>query len=79
MMKRVGYVQFSPKMFQFEENMERAWALLEGQMPASADLLVFPELALTGYAYGDQEALARVSSEQHNALTVAFAQKVATR
>ena len=54
----VGYVQFRPDFMNVQENLTRIASLVEGQR---ADLLVLPELATTGYAFPDKEALLRLA------------------
>jgi predicted amidohydrolase len=50
---KIGYLQFTPEFGAIEANMARIEALLEGS--ASADLLVLPELASTGYRFASRE------------------------
>ena len=47
----VGYVQFAPILGDVRANLDTMHALTRG---VHADLLVFPELATTGYALGDR-------------------------
>ncbi len=45
---RVACLQFSPKLRQVRENIRRVESLLVEVQPNEIDLLVLPELALTG-------------------------------
>jgi predicted amidohydrolase len=53
---RVGFYQFAPKPKAVEENLKRIFQRLEN---VSADLLVLPELCLTGYLFSRREELGR--------------------
>lgn len=50
---RIGLLQFNPVLGQFSQNVAKAKSLLRGQGPF--DLLVLPEMALTGYAFKSLE------------------------
>jgi predicted amidohydrolase len=49
---RVDCLQFSPRLREVEENIRLAASLLAEVRPNQLDLLVLPELALTGMASG---------------------------
>jgi len=53
-MARIGYLQFTPTFGEVDANLGRVEALLDG---VEADLVVLPELALTGYAFADRAEL----------------------
>jgi 5-aminopentanamidase len=53
-MARVGYLQFTPEFGDVEGNLGRIEALVDG---VDADLIVLPELAVTGYAFADPAEL----------------------
>ncbi|MCX7731956.1 MAG: acyltransferase [candidate division WOR-3 bacterium] len=53
---RVGFYQFAPKPRALEENLNRIFARLKG---VNADLIVLPELCLSGYLFASREELAR--------------------
>ena len=57
-MFRCGYVQFAPTFGEVDANLERIGELVVG---VEADLLVLPELALTGYLFGDRLELRELS------------------
>ena len=50
-MSRVGYIQFAPEFAEVRKNVTRIKALADAS--SHADLLVFPELANTGYEFAD--------------------------
>lgn len=52
---RIGSLQINSQRHQFESNAARASLLLQEARPASMDILVLPELALTGYKYADRD------------------------
>jgi len=54
----IGYAQFTPAFGRVEENLARIEALLED---VEADLLVLPELALSGYQFRDPAELASLA------------------
>jgi len=50
---RVGLAQIAPRLGLLDENLERHLALISEARGAKADLIVFPELGLTGYQLQD--------------------------
>ena len=60
---KCGVVQFQPKLFQVEENVEKA---LELSDDFDGDLLIFPELAFTGYLFNSFDELEKVA--RYNAI-----------
>ena len=50
---RVGLAQIAPRLGLLDENLERHHALIGEARQAKADLIVFPELGLTGYQLQD--------------------------
>lgn len=55
---RIACLQFAPLVGETNENIERADAILERADPQDIDLLVLPELALSGYNF---KTLAQIS------------------
>lgn len=66
---RVGFCQYKPELMKPEQNIERLAQLLQG---VAADLLVFPELALSGYVFRDKEELINYSEPTDSGRTVDF-------
>lgn len=61
---RVGYYQFAPAFGRVQENLDRVARALRG---CEADLVVLPELALTGYQFADRaELLSLAEDPQHS-------------
>ncbi|KAJ3837858.1 carbon-nitrogen hydrolase [Lentinula raphanica] len=48
---RIALVQYSPKLGEVEDNMERVEELCSRIEPGSVDLVCFPEMALSGYVF----------------------------
>jgi len=57
-MFRCGYVQIAPAFGEVDANLDRIGERVEG---TDADLLVLPELALSGYLFGDRRELAELA------------------
>lgn len=55
---RVSLVQFRPKLFDIKFNVEKAIKMVKN---TEEDLIVFPELAFTGYAYRDMTEIDETS------------------
>ncbi len=51
---KVGFVQFKPQFGKVKENLQRGIELMKS---VDADLMVFPELAFTGYLFEDRTEL----------------------
>jgi len=64
---KVGYYQFSPKFGEPSQNLERIRTALSG---VKADIIVLPELALTGYYFKDREELRSVAEVVSESSTV---------
>lgn len=62
---KIGVVQFKPELFQAKENVRKA---LEISKNFDGDLLIFPELAFTGYLFNSSDELEKVS--EYNAVTI---------
>jgi predicted amidohydrolase len=63
-MYRVGYYQFDPQFGQVERNLAQIVSALQ---TADADLIVLPELALTGYSFANRrEAAALAEDPRHS-------------
>lgn len=75
-MIKAGYVQFTPILGEIEKNAEKLKNLVQGS-GQKADLLVFPEMALTGYAFPQKTALEKVCSVKYNDFTTEFSKELA--
>lgn len=67
---RVGYLQFAPRFGRVEENGQ---LILDALRDVDADLLVLPELCLTGYCFKDR---AEVEALAENPLSSDFVQEL---
>ena len=59
-MLRVGFFQFAPKFGEVAANLSKIVSALRG---AEADIIVLPELALTGFFFQDRSDLASLAEE----------------
>jgi predicted amidohydrolase len=59
-MYRIGYYQFDPQFGQVEHNLAH---ILSALQRADADLIVLPELALTGYSFADRQETLSLSED----------------
>src|ERR687885_2191706 len=50
---RVGLAQFAPKLGDVQPNLEKHFEFIERAREQKVDLLIFPELGLTGYYLKD--------------------------
>lgn len=64
---RLGFVQFRPRFGDKERNVERALELAES---VEADVLVFPELFNTGYAFADAREVEKLAEPAEGGCTV---------
>ena len=63
---RVGMLQFEPKLLNPSHNLKRIKEFLE---PIEADLIVLPELAASGYLFGNIEEVKDMSEEAYTGPT----------
>ncbi len=66
---RIGFVQFTPVLGALDFNIERLLDLVRLRVEP-ADLLVLPEMALTGYAFRDKEELGRITTAENTRKTL---------
>jgi len=64
---KVGYYQFSPEFGKPLQNLERIHKALSG---VSADIIVLPELALTGYYFENRQELLSLAEDVSESSTV---------
>ena len=66
-MHRIGYYQFDPQFGQVEHNLAQVLSALQ---TAEADLIVLPELALTGYSFADRQETISLSEDPRHSPSV---------
>ncbi|PKN27479.1 MAG: acyltransferase [Deltaproteobacteria bacterium HGW-Deltaproteobacteria-22] len=66
---RIGFVQFTPILGALEINIERLFTLVK-TLAEPADLLVLPEMALTGYAFRNREELGHITTPENTERTL---------
>jgi len=66
-MHRIGYYQFDPQFGQVEHNLAQIVAALQA---VDADLIVLPELALTGYSFADRQETVSLAEDPHHSPSV---------
>ncbi|RLC54588.1 MAG: nitrilase, partial [Candidatus Cloacimonadota bacterium] len=71
---KVGVCQFKPELMQTEKNLKKMESLLES---VSADLIVLPELAVSGYLFNSEEEVKSIAEDPNNGPTVTLFQKLA--
>ncbi len=64
---RVGFCQYKPKLFAIDKNLSRLGEMLSG---VEADLIVLPELAISGYVINSKEELEKVAEEVKKSKTI---------
>jgi predicted amidohydrolase len=63
----VGFCQFEPELFNIDKNLQKIAGMLEG---VRADLMVLPELAVSGYVLNNRQELEKVAEEIKTSKTV---------
>ena len=71
---KVGVCQFKPELMQIEKNLTKMESLLES---ISADLIVLPELAASGYLFNSEEEVLSIAEDPLNGSTATLFQKLA--
>jgi predicted amidohydrolase len=71
---KVGICQFKPEFMQININLEKMESLLEN---ISADLIVLPELAASGYLFKSKEEVNSIAENPQNGPTATLFQKLA--
>ncbi len=66
---RIGFCQFRPELFAIEKNLLKLADMLSD---VTADLLVLPELAVSGYVFNSKQELEQVAEEVSSSKTVEF-------
>ncbi len=71
---KVGICQFEPELMQVETNLEKMESFLGS---VSADLIVLPELAASGYLFNSEEEVLSIAEDPRNGPTANLFQKLA--
>jgi len=71
---KVGICQFKPELFQVEKNLNTMQSLLKNH---SADLIVLPELAASGYLFKSKEEVEKIAEDPENGPTAVLFRKIA--
>ncbi len=71
---KVGVCQFKPELMQVEKNLEKMESLLES---ISADLIVLPELAASGYLFNSEEEVIGIAEDPNTGPTATLFLKLA--
>ena len=71
---KVGVCQFKPELMKVEKNLGKMESLLES---VSADLIVLPELAASGYLFNSEEEVISVAEDPNNGPTATLFLKLA--
>lgn len=75
-MYRIGVAQFAPQLMNCAENLATMQRLA---LQAQADLLVFPELATSGYVFSSVEDVRMVAEDAQNGPTASLFRALASR
>ena len=70
---KVGVCQFKPELMQIEKNLKKMESLLDS---ISADLIVLPELAASGYLFNSEEEVKSIAEDPKNGPTATLFQKL---
>ena len=71
---KVGLCQFKPELMQVEKNLEKMESLLKS---VSADLIVLPELAASGYLFNSKEEVIDIAEDPNYGPTATLFKKLA--
>ncbi|MBW6516604.1 MAG: beta-ureidopropionase [Candidatus Cloacimonetes bacterium] len=73
---RVGFCQFKPKLFAIEKNLQKLSDMLN---KTKADLIVLPELAVSGYVINTKEELHKIAEEVKTSKTIEMFRELARK
>ncbi|KAI8958641.1 carbon-nitrogen hydrolase [Daldinia sp. FL1419] len=76
---RIGCLQFSPKLGDVNNNLNRADAVLSRANPENLDLLCLPELSFTGYNFKSLQQISPFLEPQGSGVTALWARTVALK
>ncbi|MDA3814012.1 MAG: beta-ureidopropionase [Candidatus Cloacimonetes bacterium] len=71
---KIGVCQFKPELMQIEKNLAKMESLLES---ASADLIVLPELAASGYLFNSEEEVQNIAEDPNDGPTATLFKRLA--
>ncbi len=71
---KVGVCQFKPELMQIDKNLAKMESLLES---ISADLIVLPELAASGYLFNSEEEVQNIAEDPMNGPTATLFKRLA--
>ncbi len=66
-MHRIGFFQFNPQFGKIEQNLDHILSALQA---VNADLIVLPELALTGYSFANRCEAEALAEDPHHSSAV---------
>ncbi|MFO7897379.1 MAG: nitrilase-related carbon-nitrogen hydrolase [Candidatus Cloacimonadales bacterium] len=70
----VGVAQFEPQLLQVQKNLEQMGKMLQN---IEADLVVFPELASSGYVFGSKAEVEQVAEDAQSGPTASYFRQLA--
>jgi len=73
---KVGICQFKPELFQVEKNLIKMQSLLRN---ITADIIVLPELAASGYLFNSKEEVEKIAEDPNNGPTAELFKKLAKK
>lgn len=73
---RIGFCQYKPKLLAIDKNLKKLAELLA---KAEADLIVLPELAVSGYVINTREELEKVAEEIKTSKTIEMFRELARK
>lgn len=77
---RIAAVQLAPQLSERNLNLKRAWELIDTSLGKNAvDLVVLPELALTGYNFKDRNHITPVLEQKGKGFSYDFARDVSKK
>ncbi len=74
MQYKVGVLQFKPKFLEMKNNLDRMQKLLDS---VTADLIILPELATSGYLFKSEQEIEQAAESAQNGITATFFRQLA--
>lgn len=66
---KIGYIQFQPFFGEKEKNLEKIEKFIKIGAKKEADLIVLPELSITGYAFRNMNEVKKLADEEPNGIS----------